>query len=180
MLSLPRFGHFPAGKTAAGKLAAPAGMLLDFLLRDRHSLLEFLAALDSRFSDKDIASRAKGCPLLITTLDDGHPIGHQTWDPARLLEPGILGSPPEIGRNNKKKRKARCSIWPPPEKKGKTCGKDGKNASKTLFLNNFQIFSLIFPIFWRRPESAFFFSFPISGAGARNPRSGRRAAMPLC
>ena len=26
---------------AAGKLAAPAGMLLDFLLRDRHSLLEF-------------------------------------------------------------------------------------------------------------------------------------------
>ena len=41
MLSLPRFGHFPARKTAAGKLAAPAGTLLDFLLRDRHSLLEF-------------------------------------------------------------------------------------------------------------------------------------------
>ena len=41
MLSLPRFGHFPARKTAAGKLAAPSGMLLDFLLRDRHSLLEF-------------------------------------------------------------------------------------------------------------------------------------------
>ena len=40
MLSLPRFGHFPARKTAAGKLAAPAGTLLDFLLRDRHSLLE--------------------------------------------------------------------------------------------------------------------------------------------
>ena len=37
-LSLPRFGHFPARKTAAGKLAAPAGTLLDFLLRDRHSL----------------------------------------------------------------------------------------------------------------------------------------------
>ena len=32
MLSLPRFGHFPARKTAAGKLAAPAGTLLDFLL----------------------------------------------------------------------------------------------------------------------------------------------------
>ena len=32
--------HFPARKTAAGKLAAPAGTLLDFLLRDRHSLLE--------------------------------------------------------------------------------------------------------------------------------------------
>ena len=30
MLSLPRFGHFPATKTAAGKLAAPAGTLLDF------------------------------------------------------------------------------------------------------------------------------------------------------
>ena len=41
MLSLPRFGHFPARKTAAGKLAAPAGTLLEFLLRDRHSLLEF-------------------------------------------------------------------------------------------------------------------------------------------
>ena len=27
-------------KTAAGKLAAPSGTLLDFLLRDRHSLLE--------------------------------------------------------------------------------------------------------------------------------------------
>ena len=41
MLSLPRFGHFPARKTAAGKLAAPSGTLLDFRLRDRHSLLEF-------------------------------------------------------------------------------------------------------------------------------------------
>ena len=41
MLSLPRFGHFPARKTAAGKLAAPSGTLLDFLLRDRHSFLEF-------------------------------------------------------------------------------------------------------------------------------------------
>ena len=41
MLSLPRFGHFPARRTAAGKLAAPAGTLLDFLLRDLHSLLEF-------------------------------------------------------------------------------------------------------------------------------------------
>ena len=41
MLSLPRFGHFPARKTAAGKLAAPAGTLLDFFHWDRHSLLEF-------------------------------------------------------------------------------------------------------------------------------------------
>ena len=41
LLSLPRFGHLPARKTAAGKLAAPSGTLLDFLLRDRHSLLEF-------------------------------------------------------------------------------------------------------------------------------------------
>ena len=41
MLSLPRFGHFSARKTAAGKLAAPSGTLLDFLLRDCHSLLEF-------------------------------------------------------------------------------------------------------------------------------------------
>ena len=41
MLSLPRFRHFPARKSAAGKLAAPPGTLLDFLLRDRHSLLEF-------------------------------------------------------------------------------------------------------------------------------------------
>ena len=40
MLSLPRFAQFPARKTAARKLAAPAGTLLDFLLRDRHSLLE--------------------------------------------------------------------------------------------------------------------------------------------
>ena len=39
MLSLPRFGHFPARKTAAGKLAAPSATLLDFLLRDRHSFL---------------------------------------------------------------------------------------------------------------------------------------------
>ena len=39
MLSLPWFGHFPARKTAAGKLAAPSGTLLDFLLRDRHSFL---------------------------------------------------------------------------------------------------------------------------------------------
>ena len=41
MLSLPRFGHFPAMKAAAGKLAAPSGTLLDFLLWDRHCLLEF-------------------------------------------------------------------------------------------------------------------------------------------
>ena len=43
MLSLPRFGHLPARKTAAGKSAAPAGTLLDFLLRDSHSLLEFFS-----------------------------------------------------------------------------------------------------------------------------------------
>ena len=54
MLSLPRFGHFPARKTAAGKLAAPAGTQLDFLLRDRHSLLEFFCCdpgglLENRF-----------------------------------------------------------------------------------------------------------------------------------
>ena len=38
---LLRFGHFPARKTAAGKSAPPSGTLLDFLLRDRHSLLDF-------------------------------------------------------------------------------------------------------------------------------------------
>ena len=41
MLSLPRFGHFLARKMAAGKSAAPAGTLLDFLPRNHHSLLEF-------------------------------------------------------------------------------------------------------------------------------------------
>ena len=41
MLSLPGFGHFPARNMAAGKSAPPSGTLLDFLLRDRHSLLEF-------------------------------------------------------------------------------------------------------------------------------------------
>ena len=41
MLSLPRFGHSPARKMAAGKSGPPSGMLLDFLLRDRHSLREF-------------------------------------------------------------------------------------------------------------------------------------------
>ena len=41
MLSLPRFGHFPARKTDAGNSAPPSGTLLDFLLWDRHSLLEF-------------------------------------------------------------------------------------------------------------------------------------------
>ena len=40
MLSQPRFGHFPARKMAAGKSAPPSGTLLEFLLRDRHSLLE--------------------------------------------------------------------------------------------------------------------------------------------
>ena len=40
-LSLPRSVHFPARKMAAGKSAPPSGTLLDFLLRDRHSLLEF-------------------------------------------------------------------------------------------------------------------------------------------
>ena len=32
MLSLPRFGHFPARTMAAGESAAPSGALLDFLL----------------------------------------------------------------------------------------------------------------------------------------------------
>ena len=40
MLSLPRFGH--SMTMAAGKSAPPSGTLLDFLLRDRHGLLEFL------------------------------------------------------------------------------------------------------------------------------------------
>ena len=41
MLSLPSFGHFPAREMAAGKSARSSATLLDFLLRDRHSLLEF-------------------------------------------------------------------------------------------------------------------------------------------
>ena len=41
MLSLPRFGHVPARKMAAGKSVPPSGTLLDFLLGDRHSLLDF-------------------------------------------------------------------------------------------------------------------------------------------
>ena len=40
-LSLTKFGHFPARKMVAGKLASPLGKLPDFLLRDRHSLLEW-------------------------------------------------------------------------------------------------------------------------------------------
>ena len=39
MLFLSR--HFPVRKMAAGKSASPSGTLLDFLLRDRQSLLEF-------------------------------------------------------------------------------------------------------------------------------------------
>ena len=38
MLCLPRFGHFPARKMTARKLAPPSGTLLDFLLRDLHRL----------------------------------------------------------------------------------------------------------------------------------------------
>ena len=41
ILSLPGFGCFSARKMAARKLDLPSGMLLDFLLRDRHSLLDF-------------------------------------------------------------------------------------------------------------------------------------------
>ena len=42
MLSLPRFGHFPARKLSARQSAPPSGTLLDFLFRYRHhSLLEF-------------------------------------------------------------------------------------------------------------------------------------------
>ena len=41
MLSMPRFGLFPARKMAAGKSAPPSGTLLDFLLWDCHSLREF-------------------------------------------------------------------------------------------------------------------------------------------
>ena len=54
-LSLPRFGaagnfgHFPARDMAAGKSAPPSGMLLDFLLRDRHSLLELFGCTDHPF-----------------------------------------------------------------------------------------------------------------------------------
>ena len=46
MLSLPKFGHFPARKMAAGKLTSPSGTLLDFFLRDRRSLLKFFRLED--------------------------------------------------------------------------------------------------------------------------------------
>ena len=42
MLWLPRFRHFPARKMAAGRSAPPSVTLLDFLLWDCRSLLEFL------------------------------------------------------------------------------------------------------------------------------------------
>ena len=41
-LSLPRFGHLPERKMAAGESATPSGTLLDLLLRDCLSLLEAL------------------------------------------------------------------------------------------------------------------------------------------
>ena len=50
MLSLPRFGHVPARKMAAGKSAPTSGMLLDFLLQDPHSLLEVLGPPSPRTS----------------------------------------------------------------------------------------------------------------------------------
>ena len=34
---------FRQGEMAAGKLATPSGTLLEFLLRDRHNLLEFIS-----------------------------------------------------------------------------------------------------------------------------------------
>ena len=51
MLSLPGFGRFPARKMAAGKLAAPAGTLLDFLLRDRHTAFLSSSFLLSELQD---------------------------------------------------------------------------------------------------------------------------------
>ena len=40
LLSLPRFGHLSGKENGCWQWAVPSGMLLDFLLRDRHSLLE--------------------------------------------------------------------------------------------------------------------------------------------
>ena len=49
MLFLPRFRHFLQDneRSAAGRSAPPSGMLLDFLIRDRHSPLEFFLFLHS-------------------------------------------------------------------------------------------------------------------------------------
>ena len=52
MLSLPRFGHFLVRKMAAGKSAPPSGTLLDFLLWDRHRLLEFFFWENAIFSSQ--------------------------------------------------------------------------------------------------------------------------------
>ena len=41
MLSLPRFGHFPARKMAAGKSAPPSGALLDFSSETATAFLSF-------------------------------------------------------------------------------------------------------------------------------------------
>ena len=48
MLSLTRFGTFRQGKWLLEKSAPPAGTLLDFLLRDRHSHFEFFSLFQAK------------------------------------------------------------------------------------------------------------------------------------
>ena len=85
MLSLPRSGHFPARKTAAGKLAAPAGTLLDFLLRDRHSLLEFFWFLDQAHLEHVLSKKplqttnSKNCPFDTMLIRSSFCFALQAW-----------------------------------------------------------------------------------------------------
>ena len=48
------FGPFPARKMAAGKSATSSGTLLDFLLRDRHNLLEFFWVKGDKITERKL------------------------------------------------------------------------------------------------------------------------------
>ena len=119
MLSLPSFGHFPARKMAAGKSAPPSGMLLDFLLWDRHSHLEFfweevspfipawyhstenVYLPDHYFRNEKAAQKV--------SFGAGNPVDVHADIPADVRGQKLRSSPPNPG----KKQEIRCGYpWP--------------------------------------------------------------------
>ena len=61
MLSLPRFGHFPARKTAAGKSTAPSATPLDFSSETATAFRSFFRSLRNDFSTTKFALSKSYC-----------------------------------------------------------------------------------------------------------------------
>ena len=107
VLSLPRFGQFPARKTAAGKLAAPAGTLLDFSSETATAFLSS-SEINKRTHENSIKlssafAKRGACKRGLRKLHIGHHQLHSNYIPETWVTMTVIDSNAYSARSSRNK-----------------------------------------------------------------------------